>query len=274
MKNKPHQHISHKEGLKYGLRVEEEWETIRTIIRNRASISRFGDGEFKVMIGGDAVGQDSTPELAEIMKLILTEDVGNLLVGLPRFEGRYDLFWTNEKSALMHNDFMNRRNIRKLINHDKQYYSTLMTRPDSALHLDCRAYWDLCGKMWEGRDVVVCHGGGKPRMGLYTESRIFRGTKSVHYIKAQPRNAYFEYDRIMEEVCKCPKDSLIYLALGVASTVLASDLHKLGYQALDMGHFGMFYGRAHSKHEGWRCVKSCVKGINFGGRWLDNDTNK
>ena len=38
-----------------------------------------------------------------------------------------------------------------------------------------------------------------------------------------------------------PKDTLILFALGPTATVLAFDLAKEGYQALDMGHFDIEY---------------------------------
>lgn len=256
------------------LRVKEEWETIKTIIQNHASVSRFGDGEIKVILGHNAVGQDTSSELSKRLRKILIEEVDNLLIGIPRVFGRFDLSWVNEKSATVHQELFSRRKVKILFNYKKQYYSTFMTRPDNAIHLDCKAYWDLCGQMWAGRNVIVIHGGGKPKLGLYTESKIFKNTESVSYIESIPRNAFSEYNRILEEVSIYPKDSLVYIALGVAGTVLAHDLHKLGYQALDMGHFGMFYGRAHLKTNNWECVKTCLNGINFKGQWLNRDDTK
>ena len=45
----------------------------------------------------------------------------------------------------------------------------------------------------------------------------------------------------MEEGCKLSKDKLILLALGQTATILAFDLAKRGYQAVDIGHIDVEY---------------------------------
>ena len=45
----------------------------------------------------------------------------------------------------------------------------------------------------------------------------------------------------MTEAKKVSKDKLIFLALGPTATVLAYDLYKLGYQAIDIGHVDIEY---------------------------------
>ena len=46
---------------------------------------------------------------------------------------------------------------------------------------------------------------------------------------------------ILQEACKLAKNSLILIALGPTATVLAYDLCKLGYQAIDVGHIDIEY---------------------------------
>ena len=54
---------------------------------------------------------------------------------------------------------------------------------------------------------------------------------------------------MIEVICnKFPdKETLIHLSLGAAATAMAYDLHKLGYQALDMGHWASFCSGTHHK---------------------------
>ena len=49
------------------------------------------------------------------------------------------------------------------------------------------------------------------------------------------------YDKIMEEAFKVEKDVLFLLALGPTATVMAYDLCKAGYQAIDIGHIDVEY---------------------------------
>lgn len=55
-------------------------------------------------------------------------------------------------------------------------------------------------------------------------------------------NAFNSYNKIIEQVRKCAnQDDLILIALGQTATVLAYDLYKMGYQALDIGHVDVEY---------------------------------
>ena len=68
--------------------------------------------------------------------------------------------------------------------------------------------------------------------------------KSISRILCPSRNAFAKYDEILsvaEE--KIPKDEnvLVLIALGMTATIMAYDLHKLGYQAIDIGHADIEY---------------------------------
>ena len=54
-------------------------------------------------------------------------------------------------------------------------------------------------------------------------------------------NAFAKYDEILTEAKKISKDKLFLLALGPTATILAYDLYKEGYQAVDVGHVDIEY---------------------------------
>ena len=49
------------------------------------------------------------------------------------------------------------------------------------------------------------------------------------------------YEEIFKEITKQDKSKLILIALGPTATVLAYDLSKAGYQAIDIGHIDIEY---------------------------------
>ena len=71
---------------------------------------------------------------------------------------------------------------------------------------------------------------------------LLDNAKSIKRILGPSRQAFSKYDEILDEAKKLDKDVLILLALGPAATCLAYDLHKLGYQAVDIGHVDVEYG--------------------------------
>ena len=54
-------------------------------------------------------------------------------------------------------------------------------------------------------------------------------------------NAFDKYNEILVEAKRLHKDKLILLAAGPTATVLAYDLHKSGYQTIDIGHVDIEY---------------------------------
>ena len=61
-------------------------DSIKYIIRTRCSVSRFGDGEFDVLIGKNGnTFQVADRQLAERLKEVLvSNDVPNHMIGIPR----------------------------------------------------------------------------------------------------------------------------------------------------------------------------------------------
>ena len=74
-----------------------------------------------------------------------------------------------------------------------------------------------------------------------SEMCIRDSAKSVNYIYGPKAHAFRDYDRLLAEAKAQPKDRLMIVVLGPTATVLAYDLAKAGYQALDIGHLGKAY---------------------------------
>ena len=63
----------------------------------------------------------------------------------------------------------------------------------------------------------------------------------IRHILCPAKNAFDKYDEIFAECLKQPKEKLLLLALGPTATVLAYDLYRKGYQAIDVGHIDICY---------------------------------
>ena len=55
------------------------------------------------------------------------------------------------------------------------------------------------------------------------------------------KNTFDRYDAILDSVKRESKDKLVLIALGPTTTILAYDLYRLGYQAIDIGHIDIEY---------------------------------
>jgi len=220
------------------LKVIGEYETIREIIKKGASIARFGDGEFKLCRGSKQISQRPSQEISERLCAILKSNDPNLFVGIPNIWGsnklsdRKEKFWSKYRC----------QKTTRFLSIKKQYYSAFISRPDAALHIDCTEYWDLCKKMWYDRVVVLVKGEGT---GFNKDPMIFAGARSVEVIIAPPRDAFESLEDLFNYLRLYDRGTLFVISLGPTATVLAADLCSAGYQALDLGHFGMMYSKAH-----------------------------
>ncbi len=105
--------------------------------------------------------------------------------------------------------------------------------------LDYPKYIDKLREIWTNREVVIIEG-AMSRLGVGND--LFEGAKRIERIIAPVTNAYSRFDDLMTYVKKnVSKDKLILIALGHTATLLASELNKLDYQALDLGHIDVEY---------------------------------
>ena len=228
-------------------RVMEEFITLYRILSTKASIGRYGDGEFRSAMGSDLKFQRYDAGLTLRLREILRAPDDNFLVGIPRVWGRRDLgFYDPIKNANWMR-CMDNPNFMAMLDPTKTYWSSFITRPDAALHIECDDYWNLARSIWAGRRVVYFTGKeGKSAKGM---ARGFLSeSKELVVEDCLPKNAWFEYASLIERVKKYdPKKWLVLLSMGPTATVLAYDFFRMGYQTLDIGHMPMFYSREHIK---------------------------
>jgi glycosyltransferase family protein len=225
-------------------------ESVKLILKKNYSISRFGDGEMDLILGGINLGfQKANTALGDNLKRVLQNHDNNVLIGLPvalktmRFMNRNDKrFWRNHLAV-------SRRFWYSFINKNETYIDANISRFYTIYNDKSKADAQIIEirKLWENRDVVFVEG-EYSRLGV--GNNCFDNTKSIRRILAPAENAFDKYDEILKEVKKLSKDVLILLALGPTATVLANDLASFGFQALDIGHVDVEY-------EWWRMGAKC-----------------
>lgn len=231
------------EDLFKGIKIFSANSTLDEIIINNKSISRFGDGEFYFIYRSGNFFQEYNKNLCKKLKLILKNKEEGLLVGIniPYRKNQLDRYIDNVKKYYI--DFINnyKYKIYRLLNKNKQYYSSDITR----FYIDFRDkkgvpnYIKKLKRIWDKRDIIIIEG-EKSRLGIGND--LFNNCKSIKRILCPSRNAFNVYNKIINKVVNnINKNNLILLALGPTATALAFDLYKLGYQAIDVGHIDIEY---------------------------------
>ena len=226
-------------------KVMSDIETIDYIVKNKVSISRFGDGEIKLMTGSDLHFQSFDKELAN--KLRAVKNTENCLVCIPNiFSKEYFskklikhdeyVFWVKE---LIKYEYVYRKLYGKMTPLGDAFISRFYMRYNDKSKEKNTKYIKSLKRLWQDRNIVFVEGENS-RLGYNND--LFDNAKSIKRILCPSKNACFVYDKIIELVKKhCKKDNLIILALGPSATAMAFELSNLGYQALDLGHVDIEY---------------------------------
>lgn len=219
--------------------VEDTDKTIEKLLSGEISMSRYGDGEFALMNGTNLKFQKYDELLSKRLKEIIKSEENNHIVCIPNVFSNLDVY--TERASKYWESYLN-KNLQKLktIKLKKVYYDSLVTR----LYMDIRNKkivknrYDKIKKIWQGKDILIVEG-EKSRLGVGND--LFKNIKSISRIICPAQNAFEKYDKILENTQKYGKDKLILIALGPTATVLAYDLYKNGYRALDIGHIDIEY---------------------------------
>ena len=224
-------------------------DTVRLIVSSRCSVSRFGDGELRLIFhymqhgNADNYGEDTffqySVALAEKLMEIYKSSLPNHLLCVP-----YNLkdssvnkwktrtYW--EREWLERYPMLDDLNLNRTFG-DASFVRFYMDRLDIK---DYQSYIVLLKKIWENQDVIIVEG-ERTRLGM--GNNLFDNAKTIQRILCPAMDAFDKYDQIENEVKKVSKDKLLLIALGPAATILAYELHQCGYQAIDIGHIDIEY---------------------------------
>ncbi|MFA4046421.1 DUF1792 domain-containing protein [Prevotella sp. PCHR] len=175
-----------------------------------------------------------------LFKVLGSNDAPNFMIGVPYplkyfkdlRNGRF--FWPEYTSRHI-------KQLRKYINPKKIYLNTQVTRfyferADKSL---CEEHFQKLKNLWNDKDIVVVEG-TMTRSGVGND--LYDNAKSVRRILGYSENAFYHYDEMLDTIVKnVSKEQLILLCYGMTATVLAYDLAKLGYWAMDIGHLDIEY---------------------------------
>lgn len=209
-------------------RVVNENDTLDAVLSGK-SITRYGDGEFRLAMGGRAnVSQVAHPRLREELCEILVTRQRFCLVAIPDMNPESPKWWFWKKYQ---------HKYPRMLDHKITYYSQFITRPDSAPVIDVPEFYDRMESLWAGQEVVLVRGSerslveGRAPMDL---------AKKVHPVMCARRDAYQEIDRVESEVLALNVNRVL-LCAGAMATVLTYRLAKKGLHAIDLGHIGYLW---------------------------------
>jgi len=225
--------------------VLSDLDTINYLLKNKCSISRFGDGELSIIEGTSIGFQKANEELKNKMIEVSKANDKNFLVCIP------DIFSpkTFNKNNLVDSDFIwwKKEKFRREFLWKKYFNKTdvlgdafisrfYLRKNDKS---KVEGYVKKLKQLWDKRDIIFVEGENS-RLGYRND--LFDNANSTKRILCPASNAFDNYENILNSIKNnVQKHDLIILALGPTATVMAYDLYKIGFQAYDLGHIDVEY---------------------------------
>ena len=200
-----------------------EFATVRKL-REGFSIARYGDGEFKMADGEGYRREKANPALARELLSILHKPKEECLVGIP----------TMDKSGAKYENWSrHKKRFTAMVSKSVQYYSSFITRPDSAPWINTREFAELMQSLWSGKKVViVC----EPTNSILKVAKL--SARKIVHIQCPSYAAYAAIGHFMDSIFQS-RPEIALLSVGPTATCLAHRLsHKV--QAIDIGSSGGF----------------------------------
>ena len=227
---------------KYAVQVFDTAETLEAIRKQKYSLSRFGDGEFDLILGKGLKFQKFDARLAEKLKNILSQpiDAHPCKVAIPHVYASLKGMTYNSRKFWSMYFVENREKIYGLLDSKYHYYDAQVTRiyVNRRCKTEAYAYFQQWKSIWRDQDILLVEGKSS-RFGAGND--LFDEAKSVERILCPARDAFDHYDEILNTITEHGKNKLVLLVLGPTATALACDLSCRGIWAIDSGNLDMEY---------------------------------
>lgn len=218
-------------------------ELVSKIVNEGYSLARFGDGELKWALDIKQNSfQEQNDELQKRLIEILSKPLPNLIVGIPRGLKTVSGFTNKASKVWKLFVYRNYNKYKKIISLDYTYADTNITRfymdyKDKNYSSVQKRISNL-KKIWDNKDILIIEG-KYTKIGVGND--LLSNAKSIKRILVPNTNAFYKYPDIINSARKYGKNAMILLAVGPTATVLAYDLSKEGYHAIDVGHMDVEY---------------------------------
>lgn len=217
------------------LKIMDAQQTLEYLNKNCISFCRFGDGEIAIMNGESIAFQQYHPKLASRLRKILIANEEGILVGINYFYlnpvDNVNQYTQNFLNAMAYQ----RKFLIRNCNNQMTYMDAAITQMyQNYENYDFKQHFKLLQNLLRNRDITVVCGENVLNNIQYNALLV---CNSVEYIYAPNKDAFSQYNELLERILQTEEKRIICIILGPTAKVLVYDLFKAGRTAWDIGHY-------------------------------------
>lgn len=217
-------------------------ETLQHVAEG-ASLARFGDSEFNLILRNEIVEQKNEEQLRMRLISILngTDSAPNFYAGIPYVMNSLEGFTEESKKFWIKYFACYRSEIYNYLNFDMQYFDSQITRfwINRKNEDYSKLLFSAWKNIWDKKKILLVEG-KHSRFGAGND--LFNNAKEVKRILCPSQNAFSCFDSIKAETLRLASNfDIVLIVLGPTATVLACDLAKEGLWVVDSGNMDMEY---------------------------------
>lgn len=216
---------------------------LEKIKKDNSSLCRFGDGEFEMLRHNKRPWfQVPSEDLGKRLREVISSCEDSINIAIADLYGSLDKYTEDAAFAMRkYLTYETRMEHYKYLDFDRNYFDAYVTRP-YMIYRDKQhsvRIFELWKQIFCDRNLVIVEG-MYSRFGVSND--LLDGAKSIRRIICPPKNAFSKYSFIFSAIRKnVDKDDLVLITLGPTATILAYDLAKEDYQAIDIGQLDNEY---------------------------------
>ena len=189
-------------------------ETLDKLLLKDFSMCRYGDGEFKVMLGQSNGFQQKDKKLAQRLRQIIISQEEGVLLCIPNVTS--DMQLRTSEAVSFWNFFLKQYGggVAKLLSPKIKYYNAHVTR----LYMDYQhcgrssEWFERLKSVWDGKEILIVEG-EKTHIGVGND--LFSNALCVKRILCPSKSAFSVYDEILDSVKENYRGELVLIALGL-----------------------------------------------------------
>lgn len=214
--------------LKLKTKIFIDEDLINYIMKNKLSLIRFGDGEYRIMYSKKSIHYQDYSELLrnELLAIFKNYSVNSkYMICIPSFFKNNCLWFIKNHSKYAMCFAKPRLVFRKKQNSKLEYGDSFIFGKNKE---------EIYNKIWKNKNKIILIHNNEKWVNQFNK----KYKKNAIFIKCSKTNSYKQINNIEQRVLNIRdvKDYLILISSGPMAKILAYRLSNKGIQAIDVGH--------------------------------------